>query len=69
MLTLIVVLIGLAGFMTLAMRRAPLWQWAVGFAVLGVLEPARLAMRPASASMPIWRAGSWRCCPRRSWRC
>ncbi len=37
MLILAVVLIGFAGFLTLSMRRAPLWQWAVGFAVLGVL--------------------------------
>ena len=37
MLTLALVLIGLAGFAVLAMRRAPLWQWALGAALLGAL--------------------------------
>ena len=38
MLALAVILIGVAGFLTLSMRRAPLWQWAVGMAVLAVLS-------------------------------
>jgi acyl-CoA dehydrogenase len=37
-LTLVVVLIGIAGFLTLAMRRAPLWQWAVLALVVGLLS-------------------------------
>ena len=36
-MTLAVIVIGIAGFLTLAMRRAPLWQWALGLAVLGFL--------------------------------
>src|SRR3569623_1809724 len=35
---LAVVLIGIAGFFLLAMRRAPLWQWAVGALILGLLS-------------------------------
>jgi len=31
-------LIGFAGFFLLAMRRAPLWQWAVGALILGLLS-------------------------------
>jgi acyl-CoA dehydrogenase len=38
LLTLVVVLIGIAAFLTLAMRRAPLWQWAVVAAVVGLLS-------------------------------
>jgi acyl-CoA dehydrogenase len=38
MLTLLVVLIGIAAFLTLAMRRAPLWQWALAAAVVGLLS-------------------------------
>ena len=37
MLTLALIIVGLAGFMTLAMRRAPLWQWAVGAALVALL--------------------------------
>ena len=37
MLTLALTIVGLAGFMTLAMRRAPLWQWAVGAALVALL--------------------------------
>jgi acyl-CoA dehydrogenase len=36
MLTWILVLIGIAAFLMLAMRRAPLWQWALAAAVLAV---------------------------------
>src|SRR3569623_618002 len=35
---LAVVVIGIIGFFVLAMRRAPLWQWAVGALVLGLLS-------------------------------
>jgi acyl-CoA dehydrogenase len=38
MLALIVVLIGVVGFATLAMRRAPLWQWAILALVVGLLS-------------------------------
>ena len=38
MLVLAVIIIAIAGILTLAMRRAPLWQWALGFAVIGVLS-------------------------------
>ncbi|HZY49060.1 MAG TPA: acyl-CoA dehydrogenase [Devosia sp.] len=37
MLALVVIIIGIVGFFVLAMRRAPLWQWAVGALVLGIL--------------------------------
>ena len=37
MLTWLVVLIGIAAFLTLAMRRAPLWQWAIAALVVGLL--------------------------------
>jgi acyl-CoA dehydrogenase len=36
-LALVIIVIGIAGFLTLAMRRAPLWQWALGALVLGAL--------------------------------
>jgi acyl-CoA dehydrogenase len=35
---LAVVVIGIAGFFVLAMRRAPLWQWAVGALILGIIS-------------------------------
>jgi acyl-CoA dehydrogenase len=35
--TLVLVAIGIVAFATLAMRRAPLWQWAIAVAVLGAL--------------------------------
>ena len=38
MLTLVVVLIGIVGFLTLAMWRAPLWQWALLALVVGLLS-------------------------------
>ena len=38
MLVLAVIIIAIAGILTLAMRRAPLWQWALGFVVIGVLS-------------------------------
>lgn len=38
MFTLVLVLIGIAGFLTLAMRRAPLWQWALLALVVGLLS-------------------------------
>ncbi len=44
MLTLVVVLFGVAGFLTLAMRRAPLWQWAVLALAIGLLS--RLVSAP-----------------------
>ncbi len=37
MLTLAVIVIGVIAFFALAMRRAPLWQWAVGALVIGLL--------------------------------
>ncbi len=37
MLTWLWVLIGIAAFLTLAMRRAPLWQWAVAAAVVALI--------------------------------
>ncbi|MEO7223015.1 MAG: acyl-CoA dehydrogenase, partial [Devosia sp.] len=46
-MTLVVVLIGIAGFLTLAMRRAPLWQWAVVATILGLLT--RVETTPALA--------------------
>ncbi len=46
-MTLVVVLIGIAGFLTLAMRRAPLWQWAVVAAIVGLL--ARVVTMPELA--------------------
>jgi len=36
--TLALIVIGIVGFAVLSMRRAPLWQWAVAAAVLGVLS-------------------------------
>ncbi len=36
-MTLALIAIGIVGFAVLSMRRAPLWQWAVAAAVLGVL--------------------------------
>ncbi|MEO8758604.1 MAG: acyl-CoA dehydrogenase [Devosia sp.] len=38
MLALAVAVIGIIGFFVLAMRRAPLWQWALGLLVLGLLS-------------------------------
>ena len=35
---LIVLVAGIVAFGTLAMRRAPLWQWAVAALVLGLLS-------------------------------
>jgi acyl-CoA dehydrogenase len=37
LLALALTILGIAGFFALAMRRAPLWQWAVGLAVLAFL--------------------------------
>ena len=37
MLALVVTIIAIAGALTLALRRAPLWHWAVGAAVIGLL--------------------------------
>jgi acyl-CoA dehydrogenase len=47
LLTLALVLIGIAAFLTLAMRRAPLWQWAVVALVVGLLS--RVVTTPALA--------------------
>jgi acyl-CoA dehydrogenase len=47
LLTLVVVLIGIAGFLTLAMRRAPLWQWALVALIVGLLS--RLTTTPEFA--------------------
>jgi acyl-CoA dehydrogenase len=47
LLTLVVVLIGIAGFLTLAMRRAPLWAWALVALVVGLLS--RLTTTPEFA--------------------
>ncbi|MEQ1768293.1 MAG: acyl-CoA dehydrogenase, partial [Devosia sp.] len=38
MLTLALVLVAIATFLALAMLRAPLWAWAVGAAIVGVLS-------------------------------
>jgi acyl-CoA dehydrogenase len=38
MVTLALVLVGLVGGLALAMRRAPLWQWALGLLLLGILS-------------------------------
>ena len=46
-MTLVVVLIGIAGFLTLAMRRAPLWQWALVALIVGLLS--RLTTTPEFA--------------------
>src|SRR3569833_3604433 len=35
---LAVIVIGIAGFFALAMRRAPLWQWAVGALILAIIS-------------------------------
>jgi acyl-CoA dehydrogenase len=35
---LTVIVIGIVGFFVLAMRRAPLWQWAVGALILGLIS-------------------------------
>ena len=37
MLALVVTIIGIVGFFVLAMRRAPLWQWAAGALIIGLL--------------------------------
>ena len=42
MVALAVILIGIAGFFVLAMRRAPLWQWAVGALILAILSRVSL---------------------------
>jgi len=47
LLTLVVVLIGIVGFLTLAMWRAPLWQWALLALVVGLLS--RVVMTPIFA--------------------
>ena len=36
-MALVVLVLGIVAVATLAMRRAPLWQWALAFAVLGAL--------------------------------
>ena len=38
MFALVLVLIGVVGFLTLAMRRAPLWQWALLALIVGLLS-------------------------------
>ena len=38
MVALAVLVIGIAGFFVLAMRRAPLWQWAVGALILAIIS-------------------------------
>ena len=38
MVALAVIVIGIAGFFVLAMRRAPLWQWAVGALILALIS-------------------------------
>ena len=56
MLALVVIIIGIVGFFVLAMRRAPLWQWAVGALVLGILT--RLGWTadggPVALGVPGW---------------
>ncbi|RYE08040.1 MAG: acyl-CoA dehydrogenase [Hyphomicrobiales bacterium] len=46
-MTWFVVLVGVAGFLTLAMRRGPLWQWAILALVVGLLS--RLTDQPEFA--------------------
>ena len=36
-MTLVLIVLGIVAFAALAMRRAPLWQWALAVAVLGAL--------------------------------
>ncbi len=52
MFALAVIVIGVVGFFALAMRRAPLWGWALGLAVLGVL--AQIGPGGLSTSLPGW---------------
>ena len=54
MLTLALIIAGLAGFMALAMRRAPLWQWAVAPGLSLQLE----ALQRVDAGRPCAWAGA-----------
>lgn len=55
MMTWLVVLIGIVAFLTLAMRRSPLWQWALAALVVGLLT--RIVTTPELA-IDLWSWGT-----------